>query len=347
MAIGILTFGMLGANLIKVFEYLSKGIPFYAAMKFMMYVIPFALAFTIPMSLLVSIMLVFGRMSADNEITAIRACGISILQIISPIIIISFCLTCLCLYLQVEVGPRLRGKAKELVKGVIVEQPMALLDPGRSVEYEDIYIYIEDKVGGNKLKDIQIFRMSKNRKEIKQDISATEGEISVDKENQILKVILNNANIIDYSNGQAHPRRSFTAKLVFPLNYGKEFNKIKISKRTKYLSLKEIFGRSIRDRRLGLNTTKLEIELNQRIALALSPIAFLLLGMPLAIRTSRRETSIGLFLSVGLAGTYFILVMICTSLHSKPQLQPQLLLWIPNVVYQAVGIFFLFRIARK
>ena len=89
------------------------------------------------------------------------------------------------------------------------------------------------------------------------------------------------------------------------------------------------------------------MELNQRIALALSPIAFLLLGMPLAIRTSRRETSIGLFLSVILAGAYFFSVMICNSLTSHPQLHPQVLLWIPNILYQVAGAIMIFRIACR
>jgi lipopolysaccharide export system permease protein len=96
-----------------------------------------------------------------------------------------------------------------------------------------------------------------------------------------------------------------------------------------------------------MDVTPLEVELNQRIALAISPIAFLLLGMPLAIRTSRRETSVGLFLSVILAGAYFISIMILQALSSRPQLHPQLLIWIPNVIYQVGGTIFLFFIARR
>ena len=51
-------------------------------------------------------------MSADCEITAMRACGISIMQIVSPILIITFFLTLFCLYLQVEIGPPLLGKSR-------------------------------------------------------------------------------------------------------------------------------------------------------------------------------------------------------------------------------------------
>ena len=67
MAIAILTFGMTGAQLMKAFAYLSQGIPFSLVGEFLLYTLPMALAFTIPWASLVSIMLVFGRMSADNE----------------------------------------------------------------------------------------------------------------------------------------------------------------------------------------------------------------------------------------------------------------------------------------
>jgi len=347
MAIGILTFAMMGVNLIKVFDYLARGIPVGAALQFLFYIMPYAVAFTVPFSILVSVMLIFGRMSADNEITAMRACGVSILQIISPIIIITFLLTVLCLYLQVDLAPRFRAGAETLVKGVIVNQPLTILEPGRSIEYQNIYIYVDDKIGENEIRDIQIFRMSKDRKKVEQDITATNGKIEVDKENQVLKIILFNATIVYDSGESTHPRRSFSKRVEFPLNYGKEFNRIKIAKRTKHLSLTEIFGRTLWNKKRGIDTTRLEIELNRRIALALSPIAFLLLGMPLAIRTSRKETSVGLFLSVILAGIYFISVMIFDSLYTQPQLRPQILLWIPNILYQTIGAYFLFRIARR
>ena len=94
------------------------------------------------------------------------------------------------------------------------------------------------------------------------------------------------------------------------------------------------------------DTTSLEVELNKRIVLGLSPIAFMLLGMPLAIRTSRRETSVGLFLSVILGGAYFIGVIICPALDSYPQYYPQVLIWIPNIIYQGFGALYLFKMAR-
>jgi len=106
-------------------------------------------------------------------------------------------------------------------------------------------------------------------------------------------------------------------------------------------------GRIRLTKELNKDTTELEIELNQRIAFALSPIAFLLLGLPLAIRTSRRETSVGLFLSVILAGVFFLSIILCESLESFPALYPQYLLWLPNIVFQIIGAVMTYRISQR
>jgi len=346
MAIGILTFGMMGARLIKIFEFISKGVPVDATMMFFLYISPLVFTLSIPWAALVTIMLIFGRMSADSEITAMRACGISVLQIISPIIIITFLLTCICLYLQLDVAPTCTYKARSLLYKVGIDQPLSILEPGRPIEFENNHIYIDDKIGNNGIKDIQVFRMGKSGR-VEEDITAAKGKIEADKEKQILNIILENAKIVSFSKGDSQPTRTFSEKMVFAIDYGQNFNKIKIGKEINFLSFEEIFGRLVLDKRRGIDTTKVEVELNQRIALALSPIAFMLLGIPLAIRTSRKETSVGLFLSVILAGGYFSLVMICDALSNYPQYYPQIILWTPNIAFQLFGLVFIFKIAQK
>ena len=74
---------------------------------------------------------------------------------------------------------------------------------------------------------------------------------------------------------------------------------------------------------------------------------FLLLGLPLAIRTSRRETSIGLFLSVILAGGFFFSIILCEALADNPKIYPQYLIWLPNIIFQTLGAVMTIMISRK
>ena len=143
------------------------------------------------------------------------------------------------------------------------------------------------------------------------------------------------------------PTRFYTQELEFSFNYGKQANAQRISVRAKYMTLADLMGRIRLTKELNRDTTELEVELNQRIAFALSPIAFLLLGLPLAIRTSRRETSVGLFLSVILAGLFFLSIILCESLSSFPKLYPQYLLWLPNIIFQILGAVMTYRISQR
>ena len=349
MSILIVTFGIMGANVLKIFEAISRGIPLADAMVSLLFFMPLALSMAIPVGVFVATMLVFGRMSADNEITAMRACGISILQIISPLIVLTFLLTCFCLWLQLEVGPYYGAKGKSLLKSIAISRPLSIIEPGRPIDYDDYSIYIGDRVGKYGIRDIQIFQFADGPKGkyLKQDVTASRGKIIVDHKKQLLIISLFDSSVVRYSPTKKRPDRTFSEKFQLTLDYGRRFNDIKIGKRTRFLLLSELFGKLIMYKKRGMDTTALEIELNRRIAFGLAPIAFLLLGLPLAIRTSRRETSVGLIIGVALAGVYFISIMIFQAFEKFPNLHPQVLLWLPNVIYQAGGIFFIWKISRR
>ena len=346
MAIGVLTFGMAGAQLIKIFNSLAQGIPASVALEVLLYSIPHALCFTVPWASLVAIMLVFGRMSADSEITAMRACGVSILQIVAPIIAVTFGLSCICLYIQLEAGPVNLSKSREIVKTVALDSPLALFKPGIPMQFDDLKVLIDSKEDDGTIRGVQIYRMEGN--DIKQDISASYGKIRVDDKAQKLFIELENTVIIDYSKEDQQERP--TAGLCsIEIEYGKKFNQITVLKRDKFEGYRELYARTVIARRHGQKEriSQLETELNQRVALALSPIAFLLLGLPMAIRTSRRETSVGLFMSVLLAGIYFGAILGANVLSSKHQLYPQYLVWIAPILYQVFGAYYIFHIAKR
>ena len=350
MAIGVLTFGMAGAQLIKIFNSLAQGIPASVALEVLLYSIPHALCFTVPWASLVAIMLVFGRMSADSEITAMRACGVSILQIVSPLIVTTIIFTAVCLQLQLYTGPMTMERARNLVEEIAVNHPLAFFTAGRPVDMKNFMpgtsLYFASKDDDNNIYFVQVYRVSE--KGIQEDATAARGKVLVDKEAKKMQIVLYDAQVETRSGGKnPHTVVGFMDEFRVDWDYGQQLNAGRIAMREKFLPLNDLLARIVILKREGKDSTRLETELSKRVCLALAPIAFLLLGLPLAIRTSRRETSIGLFFSVILGGVFFLSIIVFESMTSFPKLYPQYLIWLPNLVFQGLGAVMLYRVSQQ
>src|SRR5260370_17395449 len=84
---------------------LNHDVPMEYLITFIAYVLPFSLIFTIPWGLLTAILLVFGRLSADNELIALRSNGVSISRICVPLRAIPMMCPAICLWLNVPAAP--------------------------------------------------------------------------------------------------------------------------------------------------------------------------------------------------------------------------------------------------
>src|SRR5919109_4964924 len=83
----------------------NHDLPVEYLISFIAYVLPFSLIFTIPWGLLTAVLLVFGRLSADNELVALRSNGVSVTRICMPLAAIAIVCTVICFWLNAQVVP--------------------------------------------------------------------------------------------------------------------------------------------------------------------------------------------------------------------------------------------------
>ncbi|MBQ6457415.1 MAG: LptF/LptG family permease, partial [Kiritimatiellae bacterium] len=89
--------------------------------------------------------------------------------------------------------------------------------------------------------------------------------------------------------------------------------------------------------------SKLKTELSKRFVFAAASLCFVLVGIPLGIRSQRRESSIGMAISLGIAISYYLLVMLMLSLQKNYYIHPELLIFAPVVLSLALAARFISR----
>ncbi len=146
LTVGIFTAVLLMGNAMKeVLALVVKGqASLWGVTKAFALLIPFVVSFSLPMGLLTAMLLVFGRFSADQELTAARAGGISLVSLVIPVILLSILISGFSAWINLQIAPQCRTAYKELVYQLAKTNPAALLSENTFVtEVPDHVIYID------------------------------------------------------------------------------------------------------------------------------------------------------------------------------------------------------------
>lgn len=109
------------------------------------------------------------------------------------------------------------------------------------------------------------------------------------------------------------------------------------------MSLEELVQKIKKYRKEEINITPLMTEIHKRLSMAFASLVFVLTGLPLAIRTGRKESSINFTVSMGIAFVYWILLAFGEALSLRGFLNAAVALWLPNLLLASLGLFFTFR----
>jgi lipopolysaccharide export LptBFGC system permease protein LptF len=311
-------------------------------------------------------LLVFGRFSADHELTAARASGISLTALIAPILVLSVLLCGVSAWINMDVAPRSRIAFKRLTATMGVRILQATLPEGRYVKTYAPYSFYIGHIEGDLLEDVIVSRVDSNQVH---DLSIKADHGRVETTNQQLIVHLFNAHRIERQNNGIWADGD-DGKLTIAVDLNdkeKPDEKPRVSDMTfrqlqaELASLENAFtlphGTNItaaelrRQKRL-LEEMKVDasvpvlVMLHRQVACSFACLGFTLIGIPLGIRAHRRETNIGIALALGLVLFYYSFLILGQSLQTHADLAPHLIVWIPTFIFEAVGAFLLWRANR-
>lgn len=157
--------------------------------------LPFILALTIPMAILLASIMSFGRLSVDNELIAFKSCGINIYTLLRPTVIVALFISFFMVYFNNAVLPQTNHMLKNMMIKANYRRPATAIVPGTFNSMKNYTIYVKERID-DELFGILIYNREKTK--FPQTISAERGEIELANGGNSLKAIL--------YNGQMHER---------------------------------------------------------------------------------------------------------------------------------------------
>ena len=362
LAMGLFVFVLLLGNAMRdIAELVAAGkLDFMVFLKLMGLLIPYVAAYALPLGVLTGTLMALGRLSSQQEITAMKSSGISLYQIASSVFVISFIGMIVGVVVNLHYAPQSRLAYKQLMVSAISENPIGFIEERRFIrEFPGYVIYMGDR-DGPLMKDFWIWELD-DEKRVKLFLRAKEGEINFDKTNNALVLTLRDgtAEQRDDSGSEGladEPMRSlFFGELPIELPMGKIFGE----KSQRQARIKEMtFSQLMVKRDLALaeeteaaegiskNRMKVQMHMQKSFAMAFSVFSLAIFGVPLAIQVGRKESYANLAIALIIAMTYYFLIIAVSWLEGARALRPDLLIWLPNLIFQAVGFYLIQRANR-
>ena len=351
MALLLVTFAMCLGSIYKAIDVLSRGIDVGTVLTFFLNNIPYTLSYSIPISVLFATLLLFGRLSADSELSAMKSGGLSLWQISSPLILMALVLSLLCLLNNMLIYPNTQYANRSLLNNMSEEDPIKLLDEGRFIRDFPGYMIYVGKKEGSQIEDLVFYEISSEHRQIERSIRAKTGTITHREGLPFLEVMLQSVRIElpDPTHPDDATKTHYIAADQFPiqLDISSLSKREVISKKPRNMTVNELVYQIHNvDDLLDFGAAKVaevkcrfRIHLHQRFHLALAPLTFILIGIPLGIRSHRRESAVGMVLSLAVMFIYYLLIIVADSLDGKPQWYPWLIPWIGTLTAQIGGLW--------
>jgi lipopolysaccharide export system permease protein len=310
---------------------LQQGAPLTTALQLLAYRMPYFLAFSFPMAMLLAALMTVGRLSDAQEITAMRTGGVSLARITVSVVAAGVLVAALTLNVNEWVVPAAEDRYREAFARLIEE-------PRQSVQEE--VLFRETQEG---LESVYFARRFFS------DQGLMEGVVVNQFERGRLQRVIE-APEARYLDGQwvfAHGTLYlFTGPTTVATRFDRLVVALRRTPREIALPQREPSEMSIRElrstiqvlRRSRQNTSRYATEVQSKFAVPASAALFALLAAPLGLRPHRGGTSIGFGLTIVVLVAYYIMLSLTLTLGQGGRLPPVLAAWLPDVVLAAVGI---------
>ena len=330
---------------ITLIKQISKyGIPFKIALIIIILHLPSVFVMTIPMGVLLSTVMTLNGLSLSSEITVMRACGIGLNRIAKPIFIFAFAMAFVSFFVNETIVPVMTKQSTELALFAFGQKNIP--------EGKENFTFKEVKDGG-RLK--RLFYVGNCKNGVLHNItvldSSKEGTIQIlqareGKTSPLGWQFQKGAIYTVTDSGKTLDTTMFNDSTVsFGMDLSKEMNKNLANERN-FVQLVKYLANPDEIEKADLSekeVRELKISLYDKIALPLTTIVFVLIGVPLAITPPRVRYNRGFLFSIFIIFAYYLIRALSISFGEAGTLEPALAAFMPNIILTIIGVALYYR----
>lgn len=290
--------------------------------KIILFLQPQLMILTIPMSLLLSTLLTYGRLNTDNELTILKTAGMSFKGISSPVFIFGSVCFIMGLLVSFTLGPFGAIKMREAMSTIVMQKaPMAIEAGIFNTSFKDIVILVRDKPAPEKMNGIFVYD-SRNKKEPKV-LVAKEGRVYADNESNLSLYM---------KDGYVHIARSEGSTEMFFDGYNLSLNVAveSLSRRNIEMTPMELLtaakGMEPKER------IPLFLELHRRLSLPSLCLLLMFLGPPLSLFSGKSGRLGGLTIGIGVFTIFYIMLVYGENMARTGSIPHYIGAWAPVIV---------------
>ena len=338
----IFTFMLIIPFLIDYAEtFISKGVAIPVVLRIMATLLPQALALTIPMSLLLGLLVAFGRLSADREFVAMQACGVSLMRLLRPVGLLSVLGWAATTYVYLVAVPDANQRYREITFAIVAERAEGDVRPRVFYEdFPDVVLYVREvPASGGGWRDV--FMVDSRPGQPSATYLAQQGRVVIDRERRTVEMALENG--ARHTADAAGKYEVFQFKrLLLRLNPDAVFPREGPTPGAREMSIPQLRARAAELESQGIYPHSELFEIQKKFSIPFACLVFGLIGLALGV-SNRRDGKLASFVvGIGVIFAYYVLLWLGQSLVRGHVVPPWVSAWMPNIVLGGLGLL-LFR----
>jgi lipopolysaccharide export system permease protein len=313
---------------------------------------PTLLKFILPMSVMMAVLLMFLRLSSDNEIIALKTSGVSIYKLLPPVILLAVIGFALSLFMSLYATQWAKLSIRELkLKVASSNLNIGLKERTFNDRFKKVMLYVNEIDYKTKAL-IDVFIEDQRKEGIISIVVAPKGMLygEPDMQKFHLKLFNGTINQVSLDNRSINTVHFDNYDLTLDIHTVapiKKKRKRKEHSEMSYAELRQYIDNKINKKDFDDNYYKANMELHVRFSIPAACFALGLLAVPLGLSLRTAKRYYGLAIGLVLFWIYYVLLSIGLAFGEYGLYPPVVAMWLPNVIMGALGIFLLIRVANE